>query len=367
VGTLARCFREAVGGVLEGICDRIETDIKQRHHVETASVLTLEQVFTALEVFEMLRRETEHFTTLLRPVEELDGEEGEVEEKVGVAWSLVRRVETFTSLVASLTTQTLQRFREDIDAVAVRHLPLDGNVHRVSSNCLHFVRRVAQGEARISCLLALTMPPEGEGKERSNVKYLMSSTLKKLLVFVEIKARQYKNSRVGLVFLLNNYEYMREALEEMPALEWSKEVVGEILARVEECIRRTLERAGDEMTVKCEGSLIDPVKELVYVKGSVLLTLESGRVLKDKFQRFNGDFKALDAQMVPLSVYSETLRRRLVECCLRGLADKYLRFFDKYSNVQFSKKHADKYVVYTPDALHACITQWFGNAHIEEG
>jgi exocyst complex protein 7 len=100
-------------------------------------------------------------------------------------------------------------------------------------------------------------------------------------------------------------------------------------------------------------------------KGSTrgVLTLESGRVLKSKFDGFNTAFDAMHATLAASSVPDPTLRRQLMDYPLRTLLPRYTEFYGKYSQVQFSKKHMDKYLRYTPETLQALLAQEFSGHH----
>ena len=99
------------------------------------------------------------------------------------------------------------------------------------------------------------------------------------------------------------------------------------------------------------------------VNGKERLTRESGRVLKAKFDGFNSLFAPMHATLSAASVPDPALRKQLMVFPTRTLLPRYTDFYVKYSKLQFSKKHMEKYLRYTPDTLRTLIGQSFSGYH----
>ncbi|CAM9354665.1 unnamed protein product [Phaeothamnion confervicola] len=103
----------------------------------------------------------------------------------------------------------------------------------------------------------------------------------------------------------------------------------------------------------------DDVGTLEYQRGGRLLTLECGRLIKAKFTTFNENWEEIHVGQRTVSVSDPVLRERLrSEACGR-FVDEYRRLFDKYKDVQFSKKHQGQYLRFPPDAVERGIVELF--------
>ncbi|KAF0712185.1 hypothetical protein AaE_012094 [Aphanomyces astaci] len=96
--------------------------------------------------------------------------------------------------------------------------------------------------------------------------------------------------------------------------------------------------------------LADPTTKLQYNRNSDVLTLDSGRLVKEKFTK---SYTVPDAD----------LRKTLMASALQRIVPSYTVFYDKYSVVHFSKKHMDKYVKYTPANVDAMLHELFQGLH----
>ena len=75
-------------------------------------------------------------------------------------------------------------------------------------------------------------------------------------------------------------------------------------------------------------------------------------------QAFNKEFEELSNTQRGFSVPDIELRESLKRDNKELILPKYQAFYDKYSNVQFSK-HSDKYIRYTPAHVSSYIDTFF--------
>jgi len=97
--------------------------------------------------------------------------------------------------------------------------------------------------------------------------------------------------------------------------------------------------------------------QLKKVTGKSHLTLESGRLLKKKFESFSEDFDELISTERKLAVPDITLRNRLRDRISDALLQPYTDFFNKYSKVQFSKKNMEKYLDHPPGYVEDALSE----------
>ena len=94
--------------------------------------------------------------------------------------------------------------------------------------------------------------------------------------------------------------------------------------------------------------------EIKYQKDT-LLTLESGRLFKSKFSGFIEVFELNFSTHKSLTVADLKLREMLRSDVKAVFLPKYTKFYEKYSKLQFSKKHSDMYLKYPPKRVNDMI------------
>jgi exocyst complex component 7 len=89
--------------------------------------------------------------------------------------------------------------------------------------------------------------------------------------------------------------------------------------------------------------------ELEYQKNDTILSLDSGRLIKNRFSGFNEDFERIFEEHKGLNVVDPRLRDVLQREVAGVFLPLYRTFFTKYSKIRFSKKHQDQYTKFSPD------------------
>lgn len=101
--------------------------------------------------------------------------------------------------------------------------------------------------------------------------------------------------------------------------------------------------------------------ELSYQKEKVL-SLESGRLIKGRFNGFNEDFERTFELHKQFSIIDSSLRATLVKDVKDVFLSRYKRFYDKYSRIQFSKKNMEQYLKYPPNKVDAMLNSLFAGS-----
>lgn len=92
--------------------------------------------------------------------------------------------------------------------------------------------------------------------------------------------------------------------------------------------------------------------ELEFVKNDAkTLSLESGRLIKQRFAGFNEAFERTYQLHKNLCIIDPRLRLSLQQDVSSVFVPRYRRFFDKYTKVKFSKKHQGEYAKYSPERI----------------
>ena len=121
------------------------------------------------------------------------------------------------------------------------------------------------------------------------------------------------------------------------------------------------EKSWDRL-VSSETGFVEAVaaEQLQTQRGSKLLTLESGRLLKVKFDGFNTLFEQLHKVFRHCSVPDPILRAQLISDTIARVVPPFRAFYEKYRNVQFSKKNMSKYLRYSPEVVDSMLQELFG-------
>lgn len=85
------------------------------------------------------------------------------------------------------------------------------------------------------------------------------------------------------------------------------------------------------------------------------------RLIKEKFEGFNKEFKDISALQRIYSIPDVELRESLKRDNKEFICPKYNSFYDKYASLPFSK-HPEKYVKYTPAEVSSQIDSFFDAA-----
>ena len=85
------------------------------------------------------------------------------------------------------------------------------------------------------------------------------------------------------------------------------------------------------------------------------------RIIKEKFEGFNKEFKEISDTQRMYSIPDVELRETLKRDNKEYLCPKYNRFYEKYHHVQFSK-HPEKYVKFTPAEVSSQLDSYFDAA-----
>jgi len=90
-----------------------------------------------------------------------------------------------------------------------------------------------------------------------------------------------------------------------------------------------------------------------------VLTLKSGRLIKQRFADFNEAYERTYEGHKKLCSIHPSLRLSLQQDVEAAFLPRYRVFYDKYAQVQFSKKHQAEYTRYSPDQIKDMLGNLF--------
>mmetsp|Transcript_3892 Transcript_3892/g.5747 ORF Transcript_3892/g.5747 Transcript_3892/m.5747 type:complete len:118 (+) Transcript_3892:1085-1438(+) len=91
-----------------------------------------------------------------------------------------------------------------------------------------------------------------------------------------------------------------------------------------------------------------------------LLSLDSGRLIKERFKGYNDEFEHMYNIHNRLSVVDPGLRKELQGEVKKVFLKRYEKFYDKYSQYRFSKKKQNEYLKYAPQKVDNMLNSMYG-------
>ncbi|KDO16767.1 hypothetical protein SPRG_17745 [Saprolegnia parasitica CBS 223.65] len=318
-------------------------------------------VFQPMELHYMFKSKSTSFRDVLQPPLRLREHPGS---ETTEPWKLVGIIGKIEEGLAATSRVKLGAFKEDIaDSVLHDKLGLkDGNVHPISSHTMHFLRELSDHVVALECLLSTD--------QTSNVTYFVDSVLMKLLDALQAKASAAKaRGDLKAIFLVNNTFYVASAMAQLAGDFASQSPV--VTTAIQQTMQPKVAALGEKAMAGFveasydgfESIVADPKSTLQYKSNSAVLTLESGRLLKDKFARFNAALEEVHTHHKAFVVPDAELREKLTTMAAQRIVPGYRAFYDKYAGIQFSKKNMEKYVKYKPDTVQSMLSDLFQGDH----
>ncbi|CAD7083576.1 unnamed protein product [Hermetia illucens] len=250
-------------------------------------------------------------------------------------------------------------------------VPKDATVYELTSNTIWFIEHLfehfdviggilQQDPGYINAIDSITVRKSFSSEERN--KALLGVYIRKVLAELNLtivnKCEQYGDTATKHLFRLNNVHYVLKSLQQSNLLD---------LVRIvePECERSYLDIIG-EMKLAYQRSwskllgYISPLDELPRpINGKV--KEKERAIIKERFSNFNKEFEEACKIQRGISVPDVILREGLKRDNAEHIIPKYNRFFETYSDVQFSK-NPEKYVKYRPQDVNAMLTNLFDDS-----
>jgi hypothetical protein len=93
-----------------------------------------------------------------------------------------------------------------------------------------------------------------------------------------------------------------------------------------------------------------------------LLSLESGRLLKSRFDAFNTTWEKIYHNHKSVFIPDESIRQEMIDMARSTIMPVYEAFFAKFSVYNFSKRHQAEYLKYPPEVFSQMLSElWTGS------
>ncbi|KAL3665037.1 hypothetical protein V7S43_009674 [Phytophthora oleae] len=339
-----RAFRYSVSQILEAWKKDIDGSLRSPKQLDAVKLLL---------VHDLVLARVETLEAAVLPPLLLRNREGK---GLNDPWMLSKDINTIMTDLATSAKQKLFTFQPGlVEASGDRTVTRDGNVHPISSHTLNFLRKVCDQVKAVKVLLTKDSDVSAVG--------FVDTVITQLIQALASKADQLRG-REGLkqLFLVNNFGYVANSLphcQQPDDADLEKQLHGIIKQRVEAMRNEALSAFIHLSYVSFKDYLNDPAETLQYAKGGNVLTLESGRLVKEKFSKFNDQLEELYKTQRTYVVAEVPIRQHLIRTAVDMIVPAYKTFYEKYSVIQFSRKHASRYLKYTPPAAQALLKELF--------
>ncbi|KAJ3203751.1 Exocyst complex component 7, partial [Clydaea vesicula] len=213
------------------------------------------------------------------------------------------------------------------DTSKISLLSVDGTVHEITSKAFNTCRRLLDYNKIIDQILSDNWGAMN-GFPMQNFQSFLMEILDNLLINLEQRSKLYstklKQPTLGIMFLLNNYQYIHKIFfkEKILADTFGKDAIDNV---------EKLLKAQRDAYLNSWKPLYDHLFDNTYVKsGQLAKTLNKSEreVVKEKFKGFNADFEEFYRQQKNWAVPDQDLRNYLLKEIKAVLLVLYQRFYD---------------------------------------
>ena len=265
---------------------------------------------------------------------------------------LCEQLATLKGQLFNAVTCSLDAIEDDIGTDA-SEIPESSTVLVLTSDVSGFLRRFKSAEPSFRVYDEMA---HGLFPPRACIETLVRTLEVKVSAMVVASGQQSRIAQAALrsraaLFMATNLTYILKNMHESTELASTQlDLRGKLQKNVDDCCCAGWKEAVEHLTPISEGTLA--------FKGKTI-TFESGRVLKGRFDAFNKDVDELLSRLSVLSVPDTNLRDKLRAEITSIVLPPVSAFHASWDSVNFSKKHQDEYMRYTPAVVRAKVDGLF--------
>jgi len=273
------------------------------------------------------------------------------------------RLSRLLSSLEITANDVLQDFLDCVksDPINKSNMPKDGTVHELTSNSMLFLQQLAVHSDVTGGVLGCKELDSyrTSRKQRECLARYLSHILGSLKLNLENKSRNYDDSALASIFLLNNYHFIITALKRNGQLQ----IVQLTTPNIEEIYKKCI----DDQKNSFKACWVKLVASLGNVDGSI----PAGAKLKDrervevkeKFKAFNNDFEALILTQQKWAMPDDQTKFQIHAEIIELVVKPFENFRNHYRMVQFTK-NIEKYLKYTNESIIENIEKLFDQSSI---
>eukprot|EP00056_Hartaetosiga_gracilis_P009246 m.132122 g.132122 ORF g.132122 m.132122 type:complete len:674 (+) comp13085_c0_seq7:4596-6617(+) len=252
--------------------------------------------------------------------------------------------------LANLGKNLLNDFHESISMDPQQNkLPEDGTVHEMTSSSLKFFAELLQHVDSGGCVLQQEVGRPSTGLTwqshdvaTASLSHWISTAVTALLNNLELKSKcsLFQEKITQSVFLLNNYNYIKDSFEDEL---FTKTMKGSELEKLKQELQGLVDAA---MEAYLDVTWVDVETALVLLNVSEPMTKRERELIKASYSKFNEEFNRVMAVHDNISIPSSALRQRVCDANVSVIVNKFKEFDETYKHTGFSQKNPHKYLKY---------------------
>ncbi|KAL7641082.1 UNVERIFIED_CONTAM: hypothetical protein RMT77_008219 [Armadillidium vulgare] len=270
----------------------------------------------------------------------------------------------FAAIVNTLqdtTGNALDAFVNSLRSEGERALPKDGTVHELTSNALVFVEHLLDFASTLAPILQKEVPNVDTMKSPPNAKLCLGFYIKRVLSYLGFalvhRSSAYSDPTLCAIFRLNNYNYIFKSLQ-------NSDLLTVVTLAEHDCAKMYRELILEQKEIYSE-SLKKLLSYLNTSDDASLSSLNESKLkdkerhlIKERFSGFNKEIEEMQRVQRGYSIPDLELRESIKRDNKEQILPKYQAFYDKFSQIQFSKT-SGKYIKYTPVDVSYKLDEFF--------
>ncbi|KAL6905596.1 hypothetical protein ACP4OV_003197 [Aristida adscensionis] len=259
-----------------------------------------------------------------------------------------------TKSLAQTVKETLVDFEEEVEKHTSNIIIQDGNVHPLTINVMNYIKSLF--EYYHSTLEILFQQLE-TGIEASPTVVMMR-IIQALQKNLDRKSKQYKDSALSCIFLMNNVHYMvgfirRSEAKDILGDDWIQKHRRVVLQSANQYKRVAWAKILQTLSIQAAGGTGSSAQSDPSSSGV------SRAVIKERFKSFNVQFEELHAKHSQWTISDQELRESLRLAIAELVLPAYRSFITRFGNLIERGKNPHKYIKQSPEELEKLLDEFF--------
>ncbi|KAK4337716.1 hypothetical protein RND71_042203 [Anisodus tanguticus] len=308
-----------------------------------------EKLFVLLDMYEIMRELHSEIESLFR------GKScNEIRES---AFGLSKRL-------AQTAQETFRDFEEAVEKDATKTAVSDGTVHPLTSYVINYVKFLFDYQSTLKQLFQ-----EFEnGDSNSQLAAVTMRIMQALQTNLDGKSKQYKDSALTNLFLMNNIHYMVRSVRRSEA----KDLLGDDWVQRH---RRVVQQHANQYKRIAWAKILQclSIQGLTSSGGSNSMGVDgqnssgvSRALVKERLKTFNFQFEELHQRQSQWTVPDTELRESLRLAVAEVLLPAYRSFIKRFGSMVENGKNPQKYVRYSAEDLERMLGEFFEGKTLNE-
>ncbi|XP_057977066.1 exocyst complex component EXO70A1 isoform X2 [Malania oleifera] len=300
-----------------------------------------EKLFVLLDMYEIMRE-------LHSDIETIFGSKACIEMRES-AMILTKRL-------AQTAQETFGDFVEAVEKDATKTAVLDGTVHPLTSYVINYVKFLFDYQSTLRQLFQEFDQGDADAQLASVTTRIMQALQNNL----DGKSKQYKDSALTQLFLMNNIHYIVRSVRRSEA----KDLLGDDWVQIH---RRIVQQHANQYKRVSWSKILQclTIQGLASSGGGGGMGGDGGSsnasraMVKDRFKTFNVQFEELHQRQSQWTVPDSELRESLRLAVAEVLLPAYRSFIKRFGSMIENGKNPQKYIRFAPEDLERMLSEFF--------